>query len=55
MRILVSLSGMVRLVAVCFVLGVAVGIYFGIGGAPSAPSTPTVDTTSHVDRLAAQH
>lgn len=53
MRILVSLSGMVRLVALCFVLGIAVGLYFGVGGTPDvAPPTP-VDTTSHVERLAA--
>jgi hypothetical protein len=51
MRILVSLNGMLRLIAVCFVLGVAVGIFFGVGGAPDI-SPPPVDTTSHVDRLA---
>lgn len=53
MRILVSLSGMLRLVALCFVLGIVVGVYVGIGGGPDvAPPTP-VDTTSHVDPLAA--
>ncbi len=53
MRILVSLSGMLRLVAVCFVLGVALGIYLGIGGSPDlAPSAP-IDTTSQVNDLAA--
>jgi len=51
MRILVSLSGMLRLVALCFVLGIALGLYVGIDDAPSAP--PPVDTTSHVDRLTA--
>jgi hypothetical protein len=51
MRILVSLNGMLRLIAVCFVLGVAVGIFFGVGGAPDI-FPPPVDTTSHVDRLA---
>lgn len=51
MRILVSLSGMLRLVALCFVLGVALGIYLGVGG-PDVTAPPPVDTTSHVDRLA---
>ena len=54
MRILVSLSGMLRLVAVCFVLGVALGIYLGVGGPDVAPPTP-IDTTSHVDKLATAH
>jgi hypothetical protein len=36
MRILVSLSGMVRLIAVFFVLGLAVGLYFGVAGSPDA-------------------
>jgi hypothetical protein len=54
MRILVSLSGMLRLVALCFVLGIALGVYVGIGDttpdiAPPAPA----DTTSHVEQLAA--
>ncbi|GAB1511724.1 hypothetical protein [Actinophytocola sp. KF-1] len=53
MRILVSLSGMLRLVALCFVLGVALGIYLGIGGAPEATPPAPVDTTSQVDELAA--
>ena len=53
MRILVSLSGMLRLVAMCFVLGVALGIYVGIGGAPDVTSPPPVDSTSQVERLAA--
>ena len=53
MRILVSLSGMLRLVALCFVLGVALGIYLGVGGAPDTAPPAPVDTTSHVDELAA--
>jgi len=55
MRILVSLSGMLRLVALFFVLGIAVGVYFGVGGTPDlAPPAPApADTTSHVERLAA--
>lgn len=36
MRILISLSGALRLVAVFFVLGIAVGVYFGVGGGPDA-------------------
>ncbi|MFI7675001.1 hypothetical protein [Actinophytocola sp. NPDC049390] len=50
MRILVSLSGMLRLVAVSFVLGVALGIYLGVGG---SPDVAPVDTTSQVNDLAA--
>jgi hypothetical protein len=52
MRILVSLSGMLRLVVLCFVLGVALGLYRGIGGGP-AVTPPPIDTTSQVDELAA--
>ncbi|MPZ80025.1 MAG: hypothetical protein GEV28_06335 [Actinophytocola sp.] len=32
MRVIVSLSGVVRLVALGFALGIVVGLYFGIGG-----------------------
>jgi hypothetical protein len=53
MRILVSLSGMLRLVALCFVMGVALGIYVGIGGAPDVTPPAPVDTTSQVEQLAA--
>ncbi len=52
MRILVSLSGMLRLVALFFVLGVALGIYLGVGGGQDV-SPPPIDTTSQVDDLAA--
>jgi hypothetical protein len=55
MRILVSLSGMLRLVALCFVLGVALGIYLGVGGGPDVTPPSPLDTTSHVDRLATAH
>jgi len=55
MRILVSLSGMLRLVAMCFVLGVALGIYLGVGGGPDVTPPAPVDTTSHVDKLATVH
>jgi hypothetical protein len=53
MKILVSLPGMLRLVALCFVLGVAVGVYFGAGGAPDIAPPAPAGTTSQVDRLAA--
>lgn len=53
MRILVSLAGMLRLVALCFVLGIALGIYVGIGGAPDVTPPAPADSTSHVERLAA--
>ena len=53
MRILVSLSGMLRLVALCFVLGIALGIYLGIGGAPDITPPAPADTSSNVERLAA--
>ncbi|HEY0451298.1 hypothetical protein [Actinophytocola sp.] len=33
MRVLVSFSGIVRLVALGFALGIVVGVYFGLGGA----------------------
>lgn len=53
MRILVSLPGMLRLATMCFVFGIAVGVYFGIGGAPEATPTVPADTSSNVERLAA--
>jgi hypothetical protein len=53
MRILVSLSGMLRLVALCFVLGIALGVYVGIGDGPDITPPAPVDTSSNVERLAA--
>jgi hypothetical protein len=53
MRILVSLSGMLRLVALCFVLGIALGVYVGIGDTPDVTPPAPSDTTSQVERLAA--
>jgi hypothetical protein len=43
MRILISVSSMVRLVAVCFVLGVVLGLYFGVAGTPDASPAPPPD------------
>lgn len=42
MRIVISAAGMVRLAVVCFVLGIALGVYLGVAGSPEAMS-PTVD------------
>jgi hypothetical protein len=50
MRILVSLSGMLRLIALCFVLGIALGVYFGVAGAPDA--APAVHAPVSVDETA---
>ncbi|TDV51057.1 hypothetical protein [Actinophytocola oryzae] len=36
MRILVSAAGILRLVVTCFVLGIVLGIYFGVAGSPEA-------------------
>jgi hypothetical protein len=41
MRILVSAAGMVRIVVMCFVLGIVLGVYFGAAGTPDA--VPRVD------------
>ncbi len=41
MRIVISAAGMVRLAVSCFVLGVAIGVYFGVAGSPEAVP-PTV-------------
>jgi hypothetical protein len=46
MKIVVSAAGMLRLVVACFVLGIALGAYFGVAGTPSpAPvvEPPVVD------------
>jgi hypothetical protein len=42
MRILVSAAQMMRLVVLCFVLGIALGVYFGVAGSPEAVP-PVVD------------
>jgi zona occludens toxin (predicted ATPase) len=45
MRILVSAASMVRTVVVCFLLGIVIGVYFGVAGSPSAvtPADHSVD------------
>lgn len=53
MRILVSLPGMLRLVALCFVLGIALGVYVGIGDTADVTPPVPADTSSNVERLAA--
>lgn len=40
MRILISVSGVLRLVVLCFVLGVVIGVYFGVAGPPDAAPPP---------------
>jgi len=53
MRMLVSLSGVVRLVLLFFALGIVVGVYFGVGGAPdAAPPPPPVDNVLPVNQTA---
>jgi hypothetical protein len=47
---LVSLSGVVRLVMLFFALGIVVGVYFGVGGAPDA--APPVDNVLPVNQTA---
>ena len=42
MKILVSAGGMLRMFVLCFALGVALGLYFGVAG-PSEAVPPTVD------------
>lgn len=42
MRILVSAAQMVRIVVLCFVLGIALGVYFGAAGSPETVP-PVVD------------
>jgi hypothetical protein len=45
MRILVSAASMVRMVVLCFMLGIVLGVYFGVAGSPSAvpPAEHSVD------------
>jgi hypothetical protein len=50
MSVLVSVSGIVRLVALGFALGIVVGLYFGLGGRPD----PGAETCTP-DRPVAQH
>jgi hypothetical protein len=51
MRILVSAASMVRMVVLCFVLGIALGVYFGVAGSPSAvpPADHSVDSVNPVN------
>lgn len=44
MRIFVSAVGMVRIVIVCFVLGIVLGVHFGVGDTDAA--VPTVDSVA---------
>ena len=50
MRILVSAASMVRMVVVCFVLGIALGVYFGVAGTPSVvrPAVGGADRSVHI-------
>jgi hypothetical protein len=52
MRIFVSAVGMVRIVMICFVLGIVLGVYFGVAGTSDAsvPSAPSVPSVPSVDR-----
>jgi hypothetical protein len=47
MHVLVSVSGVVRLVALGFALGIVVGLYFGLGGR-AEPATATCDPNGPV-------
>jgi hypothetical protein len=51
MRILVSAASMVRMVVLCFVLGIVLGVYFGVAGSPSAvpPADHSVDSVNPVN------
>jgi hypothetical protein len=42
MKILVTAAGMLRLVVLCFVLGIVMGVYFGAAGS-AEPAPPAVD------------
>jgi len=46
MRILISAASMVRTVVLCFLLGIALGVYFGVAGTPSVvpPAPHSVDS-----------
>jgi len=55
MRIVVSAAGMLRIVVVCFVLGIVLGVYFGVAGSPEAvppAAPPAVDSVAPVNATA---
>lgn len=54
MRIVVSAASMVRMVVLCFCLGIALGVYFGVAGTPSAipPAQHSVDSVAPVNATA---
>lgn len=55
MRILVSAAGMVKMLVACFVLGIVLGVYFGVAGSPEAvPPTVghSVDSVAPVNATA---
>jgi hypothetical protein len=53
MKIVVSAAVMTRLLALCFVLGIALGAYFGVaGGPPDAVPPPVVDHSVDVNATA---
>jgi hypothetical protein len=47
MNILVTAAGMLRIVVVCFVLGIVLGVYFG-----TTTSTPATTVVPPVDNVA---
>ncbi|HEX6352036.1 hypothetical protein [Actinophytocola sp.] len=55
MRILVSAAGMLRMAAMCFVMGIVLGVYFGVAGTSEAvppPPAHTVDGGTPVEATA---
>jgi hypothetical protein len=51
MRILVTGVGMLRLIVACFVIGIVLGVYFGIDGTPESVP-PSVETGAPVNATA---
>ncbi|HYQ67112.1 hypothetical protein [Actinophytocola sp.] len=52
MKIVVSAAGMTRLLTLCFVLGIVLGMYFGFAGGSPNVGPPVVDHSVGVDATA---
>jgi hypothetical protein len=52
MKIVVSAAGMTRLLTLCFVLGIVLGMYFGVAGSSPDVGPPPVDHSVGVDATA---
>jgi hypothetical protein len=52
MRILVTGVGLLRLVMACIVIGIVLGVYFGVAEVPDSVPAPATDSVAPVNATA---